>query len=282
MAARVIVVGNEKGGSGKSTVAVHLALGLLAAGRSVATVDADVRQQTMTRFFARRAAYAEAHGLALATPAHRVLAAAADGDGQAAEDAVAVTVRAAAAESDVVVIDCPGSDTLLARAAHAAADVLVTPVNDSFVDLDVLVEVGAEDFAAGRPSRYCEMVWEQKKRRAARDRSAIDWIVIRNRLSHLDALNKRRVQAVLDSLGPRVGFRVQPGLAERVIFRELFPRGLSVLDGAATGRRMTMSHVAARDEIRELLGAIFRPRWLPAAPAAVDARPGTSLGGANL
>ena len=261
---RAIVVGNEKGGSGKSTVAAHLAVGLLGAGYRVASIDIDVRQRTMTRFFANRAAHAEAQGLALPAPDHELFAAVRDGG------TLPERIAALAAGHDAAVIDCPGSDTPLSRLAHGLADVLVTPVNDSFVDLDVLAEIDPDTFGVVRPSRYSVMVWEQRKIRAARDRAEIDWVVMRNRLSPLDARNKRRVAAAVEELAPRVGYRTIPGFSERVIFRELFPRGLTVLDLGRAGLRMTLSHVGARSELRGLLAAALRGAAPAGAAAGAD------------
>src|SRR5258708_15243031 len=41
-------------------------------------------------------------------------------------------------QADVIVIDTPGRDDPVARAAILRADTLVTPMNDSFVDLDLI------------------------------------------------------------------------------------------------------------------------------------------------
>ncbi len=275
---KIIVVGNEKGGSGKSTTAVHIALGLLITGRRVATLDVDSRQQTFTRFLSNRAQYADTHGLDLPLPDHRILAPADLNDKAAAEEETErrldETIAELEASADYLVIDGPGSDTVLSRHAHSHADLLITPVNDSFVDLDVLADIDSESFRVMRPSRYCAMVFDQKKKRAARDGGSIDWVVMRNRLAHLNARNKKRVEAALEALAPRVGFRVLPGFAERVIFRELFPRGLTVLDLSAAGIRMTMSHVGARNEVRNLLGAVVRRK--DTARPKVTAQPRTA------
>ncbi len=266
---RVIVVGNEKGGSGKSTIAAHLVVGLLGLGYRVASLDIDSRQHTLTRFLANRAAHAEANGLALPLPDHELFPLV--GSRAPLPDRLAEL----AGDHDVAVIDSPGSDTPLSRLAHSHADVLVTPVNDSFVDLDVLADIDPDTDGVAAPGRYSAMVWEQKKVRAARDRAEIDWVVMRNRLSHIDARNKRRVETALTALAPRVGCRLIPGFAERVIFRELFPRGLTVLDLGVAGIRMTMSHVGARSELRGLLEAALRGAAGSAAPAAAG-RPATS------
>ena len=247
---RTIVVGNEKGGSGKSTVAAHLVVGLLGLGWRVASLDLDSRQRTTTRFFANREAWARAKGFAVPRPDHEAFRAA---GGIPLPERLAALARG----HDAAVIDCPGADTPLSRLAHRCADVLVTPVNDSFVDLDVLADIDPETFAVAAPGRYSEMVWEQKKARAARG-AVIDWVVLRNRLSSLDARNKRRVGAALEAMAPRFGCRAVPGFAERVVFRELFPRGLTVMDLGIAGIRMTMSHVGARSELRGLLEATLR------------------------
>jgi len=141
------------------------------------------------------------------------------------------------------------------------ADTLVTPMNDSFVDFDLLGKVDPQSYKIKGPSFYSEMVWESRKRRAMRDGGQIDWIVMRNRLSHLDAKNKRRVEAVLESLAERIGFRLAPGFGERVIFREMFPSGLTLLDMKKEGvdAQMAMSHVAARAEVRSLMEVLDLP-----------------------
>jgi chromosome partitioning protein len=84
---------------------------------------------------------------------------------------------------------------------------------------------------------------------------------MRNRLSPLDAKNKRRVGDALTALAQRIGFRVAPGLSERVIYREMFTAGLTLLDlsdeGAAAS--FTLSHVAARQELRDLILGLNLP-----------------------
>ena len=255
MQPHVIVLGNEKGGSGKSTTAIHLAVFLLRAGHTVGVVDLDARQGTLTRHVGNRAAYAERHGLDLPVPAVRAVE----------RSTVAVETQAFQAAIDdlsrdcaYIVIDTPGSDSPLSRLGHAAADTLVTPLNDSFVDLDMLATVDPDTLEILRPSQYADMVFEQRKARMARRRRPIDWVVLRNRLAHLDARNKRDMGAILDRLARRIGFRLAPGFGERVIFRELFLKGLTLLDLRDTDPEggLTMSHVAARQEVRSLAEAI--------------------------
>jgi len=262
---RIIVIGNEKGGSGKSTTAMHLIVSLLRLGFAVGSMDVDARQRTLTRYIENRWAFACDKGLDLPLSEHRLVPYSILDDPRAAADDETGRFTAALdeilPESDIVIIDSPGSDHPLSRFAHSHADVLITPLNDSFIDLDMLATVDADTLEVRRPSLYAEMVWEQKKQRAMRDGAGIDWIVMRNRLSSLDARNKRDVMAVLEALSKRIGFRLASGFGERVIFRELFLKGLTLLDlrEPGTGVELTMSHIAARNEVRALLEALRLP-----------------------
>lgn len=262
--AHVIVLGNEKGGSGKSTAAMHLIVGLLRDGYRVGALDLDARQATLTQYLTARAAFAQAHGADLPVP--RFAPVERSTLDSRAEAEAEETARFAAAldslgECDIVVIDCPGADTFLSRVGHARADTLVTPINDSFVDFAMLAKVDPANHEVVHPSIYSEMVWEARKRRFARDRGRIDWIVMRNRLGATEARNKRDVGTTLEALAKRIGFRMVKGFGERVIYRELFLQGLTLMDvrEAGLGIHMSMSHVAARAEVRSLIGAIKLP-----------------------
>ena len=273
--AHVIVLGNEKGGSGKSTTAMHLVVALLRQGYRVGSMDLDARQGTLTRYAANRSARAITVGAdKLPLPMHVPIARSEASD--QAEAAVDERRRFEAAfdelvsTQDYLVIDCAGSDNFLGRLGHAHADTLVTPLNDSFVDLDVLALLDPDTLAIQRPGAYSELVWESRKQRAIRDRGSIDWIVMRNRLSALDARNKREMGRVLEKLSKRIGFRFVQGFSERVIFRELFLKGLTLMDlaEAEPEQQLKMSHVAARQEVRMLLEALKIP--LPEALASAS------------
>lgn len=263
--AHVIVLGNEKGGSGKTTTAMHIIAHLLHAGYRVGSIDLDGRQRSLTRYVENRQAWADAANVNLVMPEHAVITRSTLGtvaEANAAEETeLKETVARLSAANDYLVIDCPGSDNNLSRVGHAQADTLITPMNDSFVDFDLLGRVDPQSYKVKGPSVYSEMVWECRKRRAISDGGEIDWIVVRNRLSHVDAKNKRRVESVLDTLAQRIGFRVGPGFGERVIFREMFPSGLTLLDLREEGvdTQMSMSHVAARAEVRALAEALNLP-----------------------
>ena len=259
----VIVVGNEKGGAGKSTLAIHIVTGLPHAGKRVAIIDLDLRQRSLSRFFANRLAWAAANGHSLPMPSEpdmgdgKALAKADEAEQLSRFEAAFIEARATA---DVILIDTPGGDTVLSRTAHGLADQIVTPMNDSFVDFDLLGQVDPVTLELLKPSIYSESVWEARKHRAiTQGRNAtIDWIVVTNRLAVAEARNRRRLEERMQKLARRVGFRMGPGLRDRVIYRELFPFGLTVADLSNDVRPVAVSlaHVAARQELRNLMQSL--------------------------
>ncbi len=257
--AHVIVLGNEKGGSGKTTTCMHLIVALLRLGFSVGTIDIDSRQRSLSRYLENRRQTILKENVALPQPQHVVVQRSPFNIVQEAEEddreRLTKTLQRLIETNDFVVVDSPGSDTYLSRVAHAHADTIITPINDSFVDLDVLANVDGQTMKIIKPSIYSEMVWEQKLMRAKRDGGSIEWIVMRNRLSNIDAKNKRFMTQATGELARRIGFRVAPGFSERVIFREMFLQGLTVLDIMEMngGVGLSLSHVAARQEVRDLL-----------------------------
>jgi chromosome partitioning protein len=259
---QIIVLGNEKGGTGKSTIGIHLIIYLLRLGFKVGTIDVDARQGTLSSYLANRQAYSQTKGINLPCPSHYAVQnstldirqAAREAEKQAFEDTLANLDTC-----DIIVIDTPGNDTYLSQLAHSYADKLITPMNDSFVDLDVLVKVNTLGDKMMKPSSYAETVWEQKKQRLMRDKATVDWIVVRNRLSNLSAKNKEEMWKMLQLISGRLGFRLVHGFTERVIFRELFLKGLTLLDLDAIGAAFSLSHVAARQELRTLMQALKLP-----------------------
>ena len=256
----VIVFANEKGGTGKSTTAVHVAIALAAKGARVSAFDLDHRQRTLGRYLDNRATTMARTGRPLPMPRH------ATHDGESL-DTFHHLLEDLSTDADFLVIDTPGRDDRFARIALTNADTLVTPMNDSFVDFDLIGQVDPDNFNVTRPSFYSELVWDLRKRRAKADGGTIDWVVLRNRVQHIEARNMRRVSNAIDQLSKRVGFRVVPGLSERVIYRELFPQGLTMLDSKEFGA-MGLSHVAARQELREMMTGLQLPEAEPVAQYA--------------
>jgi chromosome partitioning protein len=261
--ARVIVVGNEKGGSGKSTVAMHIAVALLKAGKRVATVDLDSRQKTFTNYIENRRVWAKQTANELEIPEHLsfgdMVNFPSTEDRAVGSKALKDALEGLAESNDVIVIDTPGHDSYLTRLAHAMADTLVTPLNDSFVDFDVLATVDPASLGISGTGHYAQMVAEARSQHQLLEQAAVDWIVLRNRLTAVRSRNKRLVGEGLQELSQKLDFRYVDGLAERAIFREFYPRGLTAMDDLrerTLGTRPTLSHASARLEIENLLSAI--------------------------
>ena len=262
--AHIIVFGNEKGGSGKSTTCMHVATALARLGHRVGGLDLDVRQRSFGRYIENRRAWMARNERDLPTPDYRELPEIDPATLQPNENPfdarLSAAVSALEPHSDFIVIDCPGSHTRLSQVAHSLADTLVTPLNDSFVDFDLLARIDPETNKVKGPSIYSEMVWAARQARAQAGLKPIDWIVLRNRLGAQQMHNKKKVGAALEDLSKRIGFRVAPGFTERVIFRELFPRGLTLLDLKDTGvDQLNLSNIAARQEVRDLMTELRLP-----------------------
>ncbi len=262
--AHTIVVGNEKGGAGKSTVSMHVATALARMGHRVGTLDLDLRQKSMGRYLENRRKYLDSKGLDLPTPVYVDLPPtdaqnAPDGD-KAYDHRLSQAVAELEAQADFIVIDCPGSHTRLSQVAHSLADTLITPLNDSFVDFDLLAKIDNDGEKIIGPSVYSEMVWSARQLRAQAGLQPIDWIVLRNRLGAQQMVNKKKMESALERLSKRIGFRIAPGFNERVVFRELFPRGLTLLDLRDVGvKQLNISNIAARQELRDLIKALNLP-----------------------
>ncbi len=272
----VIVLGNEKGGSGKSTAAMHIIVALLKRGFKVAAIDLDMRQRSLTRYLENRQKFCDHTGQALEFPVSPGIEPSTLDSREAARDAETALFTQTLAtlnDCDFLIIDCPGADTHLSRIAHNHADTIVTPLNDSFVDFDLLARINPETEEILGPSLYSEMVWSARKTRAISGvPGGIDWVVMRNRVSATRANNKKKMGDKLEDLSGRIGFRLARGFGDRVIYRELFPAGLTLLDLGgpnAPVRLSTMSHVTARIEIRSLIAMLN----LPTAGNAPEADP---------
>lgn len=259
----VIVFGNEKGGSGKSTMAIHVTITLLQQGFKVGTLDLDSRQATFTRFFQNRDQRIAEDNLDLPCPIHIPISTSKAKtveermeDEQRRLDEAVQTLKDQ--QCDIILIDSPGSDTPLSRFGHRLANILVTPMNDSFIDLDLIAKIDGQTLAIQKPSIYSDMVWEYRKERAmAGNRHPIKWYIVRNRLSHINAQNKKNIEDLLKQLERRFAFTFMNGFSERVIYRELFLKGLTLMDlDKVPGMKMSMSNLSARQEVRALVNSL--------------------------
>ena len=262
--AHIIVVGNEKGGAGKSTVSMHVATALARMGHKVGCLDLDLRQKSLARYFSNRRRYIDDQDLDLPTPDYADLPEIGEAELRPGENIFDHRLSAAVSglepENDFILIDCPGSHTRLSQVAHSLADTLVTPLNDSFIDFDLLAHVDMDGETITGPSVYSEMVWNARQLRAQAGLAPIDWVVVRNRFGAQNMVNKKKMEQAIAKLSRRIGFRTAPGFNERVIFRELFPRGLTLLDLRDVGvDKLNISNVAARQELRELVKALNLP-----------------------
>jgi chromosome partitioning protein len=262
--AHIIVVGNEKGGAGKSTVSIHVATALARLGFRVEVLDLDLRQRSLGRYLENRQATMATLETPLPSPnyvelpevAAEELAPGENANDRRLSEAVALLEQ----NCDFIVIDCPGSHTRLAQVAHSLADTLITPLNDSFIDFDLLARISSDSDTILGPSVYSEMVWGARQVRAQAGLPPIDWIVLRNRLGAQQMINKMKMERAVERLAKRIGFRVAPGFSERVVFRELFPRGLTLLDLKDVGvKQLNISNVAARQELRDMMRALKLP-----------------------
>jgi chromosome partitioning protein len=264
-----IVFANEKGGTGKSTTAVHVAVALAYQGAKVAAIDLDSRQRTLHRYLENRAETQRRRKVQLPGPEFAVFR----GETIEALDQLSDEIGEG---YDFLLFDTPGRDDPFARHVATRADTLVTPLNDSFVDFDLIGQVDAETFKVRKLSFYAELIWEARKKRAmatiSQGRREMDWVVVRNRSGHVEMRNMRRLDQALTELSKRVGFRIAQGLSERVIYRELFPSGLTLLDKGQLGELGT-SHLVARQELRQLVAGLNLP--VPVKP-----EPELAMGGA--
>lgn len=262
--AHILVFGNEKGGSGKSTTAMHVAAALLRLGYTVGTIDLDARQASFTRYMKNRFDYILRERIDTPMPTHMAIHRSTADTVEAQHEEERKFLHMALAEQvtdkDFLVIDTPGSDTFLSRLAHSYADTLITPLNDSFVDLDVIGRVDPQSHEICGPSIYTRTVHEQRGRKIARGDGTIDWIIMRNRLSHIDSRSRREIGDILEKMSAQFDFRLAPGFGERVIFRELFLKGLTLLDLKDEGGSLTLSQVSARQEVRQLITALAPER----------------------
>lgn len=235
--AHVIVLGNEKGGSGKSTTAMHIFVAVARAGFRVGAIDLDTRQKSFFRYLDNRERTKSHEGYdddECPMPMRREVIASDNVDRDIAEqeelERFTAAVQDIYSQCDFLIIDCPGTDSYLSRLGHAAADTIITPMNDSYIDFDLLARYDPYTDEVLGPSIYADMVWECRKLRAESQLPPLDWVVMRNRYDSTAPLGRYSVAAPLEKLASRIQFRVARGFAERPLYRRLFLAGLTVQD----------------------------------------------------
>jgi len=255
----IIVIGNEKGGAGKTTTAMNIIISLLYLDFKVVSIDTDVRQLSLTRYIENRVNVIDKMKLDIPLPTHYRIDAR---ENEPKEESTQLDkiINKTSPDADFIIIDTPGTNNHLSRYSHSKADIIITPINDSFVDIDLLANIDGETLKIIRPGIYSQMVWEEKINRAKENKKSIDWIIVRNRIGSIDTRNKRNVEKVISSLSKRIGCRLASGFGERVIFKELFLQGLTLLDiknkSIKPSITMSMSHIIARQELLSLLSAL--------------------------
>lgn len=260
----IIVLGNEKGGSGKTTTSMHLIFSLIHKGYSITSLDLDIRQLSLNRYLENRAQYyAKLNQPNIMMPTILNLPPNLLDNNLVTEEEIEeyFDITFKSLNTDFLIIDTPGSNSMLSCIAHSFADLIVSPINDSFIDLDLIAKIIGDNLKDMRPSIYSAMIWERKIKRFKRDHKRIEWVVIRNRLSNLDSNNRRNIEKSLDYLAKKMTFRLGSGFSERIIYRELFPYGLTLLDvfDENCAIRTTASHIAARQELKVFLNDLRIP-----------------------
>jgi len=263
--AHVIVVGNEKGGCGKSTISMHLAIALLKKGQRVAIIDIDSRQKSISQYIQNRAQYKRQFNLDIKMPTLITIERSSPfHTSKNIESELNHFVEAISSleeNHDFIIIDTPASDTYLMRMSHALCDTLVTPINESFIDIDVLGKLNPDNYEVLSTSQYSEIVREARANRRKIDNGVIDWIVLLNRRSPSQTQNARHLQKAMIQLSALVGFRTSMGLTERLVYREFFPNGLTALDDVSTigTRYASKAQIAAKFEVEEMINKLRLP-----------------------
>jgi len=263
MKAHIIVFGNEKGGTGKSTLVMHVITYLLKEGKTVASIDLDGRQGTLTNYIKNRQDFADKAHIHLSLSEHIsvcVNSKATPAEIKAELKALDKLIDDLSPNYDYIVIDTAGSDNYLMRAGHAYADTLITPINESLIDLDVIGKVKSDSLKIEKLSQYSEIVWNARQTRALNRMTPLNWFVVKNRLVYISNNNRKLIDKLLDELAQRLHFTALPGLGERVIYKELFLKGLTLLDlrEKCTGIKIGVSHIAAKREMANFIEAITK------------------------
>ena len=254
--AHIIVIGNEKGGTGKSTLAMHLAIKLMFENFKVAILDLDGRQGSLSKYIANRRSFCCKNNIHLPIPTHYIFE---PQPKEANKLEIETLIKELSNRFDAIIIDTPGFRNYLFELAHKFPHTLITPISDSLVDLSAIADINPDNGEILQAGHYAEFVWEIKKKLASQGLPYLNWIICGNKISPIRSKNKNIVFNKLENLAKLYGFRFSSGLKDRVIYKELFLNGLTVLDLSVPElhHRMTISHLAAKMELNSLAEFIF-------------------------
>ena len=251
---------------------MHTAIALLRQGYRVGTIDLDARQGTLTRYLKKRFDFVTRSREPLPCPVHMPIERSAvetmTGQRTQEDEFLKMALGELAQRSDFIIIDTPGTDCYLSRIAHSHADTLITPMNDSFIDLDLFADVDMKNYEILGPSVYTRMVEEQRRVKRDRGDGEIDWIVTRNRIAPLNTNNNKVIAKLLERIAELANFRLCSGFGERVVFKEMFLKGLTLMDlHEEQDGGLTLSQLTARQEVRNLINTIGPERIIARAAA---------------
>ena len=227
--AHIIVFWNTKSGSGTSTTAMHVAIGLLRLGYKVGSIDLDAHQSTFTRYLTNRFDYYPTSP----SPVHLSIESTQGNllnyHDKQTHDFLLTALEKLRPSFDFIIIDTPWPGEILSHPAHSYSDTLIALLNGDQTNLNEIARV----------------VHEQKDAPA-------DWIVLQNRMSPTDTNAD-----TLDQLSATLNFRLVPGFSERDIFPTLFLKGLTLLDlKEDPDTPITLSTLTARQEVRQILRSL--------------------------
>lgn len=247
----VIVFANQKGGVGKSTLAFHAAIALCDVGKKVAVIDLDHGQATLSGALINREATCRLLKIGLPTPRFATVS-------HSSGAYLAQEIARIGSDCNYVVIDLAGGDSPITRRAVAMADTLVTPVNSSFADIDLLGQFDATTMRLKRLGRFARLVNGIGQAREDRSMAVADWIVMPNRIRRSGSNNEISIGDSLAHLAEIAGYRIGKGMCERVAYRELFLFGLTHLDLKRIPH-LARAKLAAKHEIEQLLADLRLP-----------------------
>ena len=263
MTAHVIVFANEKGGTGKSTLAMHIIVALLRLGKKVVSFDLDYPQGSLTHYLENREQFLKNMGTQIPMPVHTHWT-----DEMSKIYTIRGQIEKAKETADFVIVDTPGSSNEYSQEAMVLADTLITPLNDSLIDLDVLAQVDTGSLRIKGPSHFSQKVWSTRQQRMIERKPPLHWLIVRNRLTYTKSKNSQLMTTLLNALSRRIHYTLSAGVSDRVIYRELFLKGLTMMDLKENGLNMhtSPSALSGRQEIINVLQNIFQ-RDLQTAPA---------------